>query len=149
MLGACYIADVRTAAFLLAIVGAVACVGLGLFLVGSAYARGQQVERLETGEHRERFDRGARLGRADADARTHTAIALLIGGALGAVGAGLVKKRPMVAAPFLLLGGVAPAVVALWAVCPSAPLVLAALVAFVGKDEAPPAEAPAYEPPAW
>lgn len=139
----------RTAAFLLAIVGAVACVGLGLFLVGSAYARGEQVERLETSEHRARFGEGARMGRADADARKHAAIALLVGGALGAIGAGLVRKRPVVAAPFLLVGGVAPAVVALWAVCPSAPLALAALVAFVGKDEAAPPEAPAYEPRTW
>jgi uncharacterized membrane protein len=140
---------VRTAAFLLALLGAVACVGLGLFLVGSAYARGEQVERLETSEHRTRFGQGARLGRADADARRNTAIVLLVAGLIGGAGAALVRRRPMVATPLLVVAGVAPAIVALWAVCPSAPLVLAALAALAGRDEPPPPEAPAYEPPKW
>ena len=139
----------RSAAFLLALVGAVACVGLGLFLGGSAFARGQQVERLETGTHLERFGASARTGRADVSSRQHAAVALLIGGFVGGVGASLVRKRPMVAAPFLALGGAAPAFGALWALCPAAFLGLAALAAFAGRDEEPPAEAPAYEPPSW
>lgn len=139
----------RTAAFLLALVGAVACVGLGLFLVGSAYARGAQVERLETSAHRARFEEGARHGRADADARKNAAIVLLIAGVVGGIGAGLVRKRPMHAVPFLAIGGVVPAFGALWAICPSAPIALAALVALAGKDEEPPPEAPAYEPRTW
>lgn len=107
------------------------------------------MERLETGAHLERFGASARTGRADADSRQHAAVGLLIGGFIGGVGAGLVRKRPVIAAPLLALGAVTPAFGALWALCPAAFLGLAALAALAGRHEDPPAEAPAYEPPSW
>ncbi|MBX3247583.1 MAG: hypothetical protein KF901_10440 [Myxococcales bacterium] len=126
----------RTAAFLLALVGSVVCGALGLFLVGSTYARLEQVDRIEQIERSgARMRAVATTGLEDAEARARAAGGLLGAMVLGGLGAGFTRRRPKVAIPLLLAAGAAPPVFALWALCPSSPFLLGALLAFVGRDE--------------
>lgn len=126
----------RTAAFLLALVGSVACGGLGIFLVGSTYARLEQVERIEQLERSgARMRAVASTGLEDARARARAAGGLLGAMVFGGIGAALTRRRPRVAVPLLVLAGAAPPFFALWTLCPSSPFLLGALVALLGRNE--------------
>ena len=140
---------VRLAVFLCASLGAAATGLMGMYMVGSSYARGDQLARAE------RWSRDSPARRAsvrglerEADRQRAGAYALLAACALGVLGTVLARReRERLAAPFLLAGGVAPAFLWWPGLFASGLLLLAGALAVTVKSGAP-RSPPADPPPA-